>query len=109
MRLLGRALGATDIITSPTFAIHQSYEVKEGVLEHFDFYRGVEDAVSSHELKDAVDDDRAVVAIEWAQSHEKLLPNDRLILRFAFLSDTQRKLTLTATGTRSLAVVKDIK
>lgn len=71
-------LGASDIITSPTFAIVNEYrsDIAGGLIYHFDFYRikkleevydmGYEDYFYSH----------AICFIEWPELVESLLPGD---------------------------------
>lgn len=70
-------LGVEDVITSPTFAIVNEYEVKDSsLIYHFDFYRikrleevydmGYEDYFYSG----------ALCFIEWPELIEDLLPDD---------------------------------
>ena len=70
-------LGVEDVITSPTFAIVNEYEVKDSsLIYHFDFYRikrleevddmGYEDYIYSG----------ALCFIEWPELIEDLLPDD---------------------------------
>ena len=71
------ALGVTDVINSPTFAIVNEYKAKNGVpIFHFDFYRirnieevfdlGYEEYFNSN----------AICFIEWPELIENLLPDE---------------------------------
>ena len=39
VKSIARVLGSVDVVSSPTFSIVNEYEVKDGVLYHFDLYR----------------------------------------------------------------------
>ena len=71
------ALGVTDVINSPTFAIVNEYKAKNGIpIFHFDFYRirnieevfdlGYEEYFNSN----------AICFIEWPELIENLLPDE---------------------------------
>jgi tRNA threonylcarbamoyladenosine biosynthesis protein TsaE len=77
---LGRALGVTEPITSPTFTLAQRYD-GEMVLHHLDVYRLAQ-------LNEVVDlglgellDEGGVVAIEWGDAVIPVLPSDYLEVR----------------------------
>lgn len=96
---LAKGLGITKTIVSPTFTIHRSYDCPAGgTLEHFDLYRLDEDAVVIPEVAESSRDPQAIVAVEWAQRYERVLPADRIIATFHFVDENRRAITLTATG-----------
>ena len=72
---LCRALGVTDDVSSPTFAIVNEYTGRL-TLEHFDMYR-IEswDDLYSTGFFDYLDTDR-VLAIEWSENVAAALPED---------------------------------
>ena len=83
-------LGVEDVITSPTFAIVNEYEGREGALYHFDFYRikrleevydmGYEDYFYSGSL----------CFIEWPELIEELLPDDAVRVAITQQADGSR-------------------
>ena len=80
---LGRGLGVTDRITSPTFTIAHEYAGRLTV-HHLDVYR-------LEHLNEALDvglseilDDGSVVVIEWGDAIVPVLPADFLEVRLAF-------------------------
>lgn len=108
-KALGKSLGVTQTITSPTFNIHRSYKYPNGVLEHFDLYRLSEDEIVQNELLECIEDPQAVVVVEWAGHFKNHLASDRLVIEFNFLSENARKLSISATGAKSNNLLKAIK
>lgn len=64
---LGKAMGITELITSPTFALENEYGSSSERLYHFDAWR----MENSEELKalgfDKLIKDKSVISIEWAE------------------------------------------
>lgn len=83
-------LGVEDVITSPTFAIVNEYQVLDNTIYHFDFYRikkleevydmGYEDYFYSGSL----------CFIEWPELIEDLLPDDAVKVEIAEQADGSR-------------------
>ena len=76
MQAVAKELQSEDTVSSPTFAIVNQYETKNGILYHFDFYR-------IKNLKEAIDIgfeeylySGDYCFIEWAENVEELLPED---------------------------------
>ena len=99
---LGRAMGVTEPITSPTFTLAQRYD-SDPVLHHLDVYR-------LSQLNEVLDlglgellDDGGVVAIEWGDAVVPVLPSDYLEVRLT-LTDVAtpdgREIVLRPVGTR---------
>ena len=90
------ALGVTDVINSPTFAIVNEYRSKttEKWIYHFDFYRintvqearniGAEDYFAGG----------ALCFIEWPEKMEDLLPLDTVFVTMEELEDGTRRVLL---------------
>lgn len=84
-------MGATDTVTSPTFAIVNQYKSARGErIHHFDFYRiddireaydfGYEEYFYSGEL----------CLVEWPEKIEALLPDDVMTVRISVDDQTER-------------------
>jgi tRNA threonylcarbamoyladenosine biosynthesis protein TsaE len=94
----GRGLGVDDQITSPTFALVQSYTGRLD-LYHLDVYR-------LEQLNEALDlglsemlDDGSVTVIEWGDTITRALPRDYLEVRITFgEGDEDRIVELTPVG-----------
>ncbi len=95
IKQLCREMGSTDVVNSPTFAIVNVYEDKDGEeMFHFDCYRlksasealdlGIEEYLYSGKY----------CFIEWPDIIADILPEDTVHINFRVLSDTQRKLEI---------------
>jgi tRNA threonylcarbamoyladenosine biosynthesis protein TsaE len=97
---LGRGLGIDEQITSPTFALVQSY-VGRLDLHHLDVYRldQVNEALDLG-LAEMLDDD-AVMVIEWGDTIAPVLPHDYLEVRLSYGDDgDERRVELVPVGHR---------
>ena len=78
---IARALGVPERVTSPTFALHQQYDGRL-TLHHLDVYR-------FNDLSETLDLDlpelieSGVTVIEWGDTIESELPEERLIVRIS--------------------------
>lgn len=96
---LGRGLGVTERITSPTFTIAAVYEGRELTLNHLDVYRlgSLAEAIDLG-INELVDAD-AVTVIEWGDTIEPVLPHDFLRVAITFgREDDDRLLAIDAHG-----------
>ena len=92
---LARGLGVCDVVTSPTFALHNSYRGSSLMFNHFDFYR-VESAqeVEMLGLHEFFCDKSGVCAIEWSENVRELLPAKSIVVNIETVSDNARKITI---------------
>jgi len=88
-------LGVDDVVTSPTFAIHNVYRGAKLQLNHFDFYRleDPEEAVVLG-LDELFSLPHAVAVIEWWQNVATLLPKKTVKITLTALSDGTRKIEM---------------
>ncbi len=87
-------LGAADTVTSPTFAIVNQYEGRNGSIYHFDLYRieridealdfGCEEYFCSGDL----------CLVEWPEKIEALLPGDMMRVTIEVTSENGRRFTI---------------
>jgi tRNA threonylcarbamoyladenosine biosynthesis protein TsaE len=96
---LCQALGSTDYVTSPSFAIINEYSIPAGdVIYHFDFYRiknleeafdlGYEDYFYSGQY----------CLIEWPEKIESLLPEQYIEVTIEVTSDDSRSIRANPVG-----------
>lgn len=89
-------LDVEDNVSSPTFALINEYETKEGeLLYHFDLYR-----IKSEE--EALDigileyfDTNSYCFIEWPSKIPNLIPREHLKIEIQSLSNSKRQLVIT--------------
>jgi tRNA threonylcarbamoyladenosine biosynthesis protein TsaE len=95
VRGLARGIGSKDHVASPTFTIGREYQSEDKKLRihHFDFYRLSEPGIMSLELAEVLQDPEAVVAIEWGEIVEEVLPEKKLLIHIKRTGEETRDLT----------------
>ena len=107
MQGLAKGLGITRNIISPTFIIMRTYSIKEEGkrvkgeelkrLYHLDLYRiGTEEEAIDLGVLDIMSDPETIVAIEWPDKIENILPEKRINVYFEYLADDKRQITFSA-------------
>jgi tRNA threonylcarbamoyladenosine biosynthesis protein TsaE len=94
---LAKALGITQPIASPTFALERQYRTAEGqVLHHFDWYRLDSLAsVQSLGVEEYFGQITDITVIEWPERAPGLLPSDTIRIGIAYDHNEQtRKVTI---------------
>ena len=95
MQGLAKGLGIKKQIISPTFIIMRTYKVRSKVknLYHLDLYRiEKESQAIDLGLKELMGDLETIVAIEWPDKIENLLPENRIDITFEYLEDDKRQI-----------------
>ena len=95
IKALVRALGSNDNVSSPTFSLVNPYELPNGCVYHFDFYRlkneeeafdiGFEEYLYSGDW----------CFIEWAEKVEKYLPDTYTTVELIQIDKNHRKLVVS--------------
>ena len=96
-------------VNSPTFTLINEYKGGKVHLAHIDLYRlqGAYD-ISTLGLDDYLEGSGATV-IEWPSEAEATLPQDRLLVEFAYLNDTKRTLRFYPFGPRYEQLLDELK
>jgi tRNA threonylcarbamoyladenosine biosynthesis protein TsaE len=98
VRGLAKGLGIEAAVSSPSFTLSQEYPAKSGEkLYHFDFYRLAESGVVGDQLGEAIADPNGIVAIEWSDIVQDILPSDYMSVEFkpTVTSGDERGITIT--------------
>ena len=95
---LARGLGVKHIIQSPTFVLMRVYPVNQKKIKwlvHLDCYRlsSVQDLLDIG-LADYLEQEQAVIAIEWANKVRTLLPKEHSTIRLSLTGPDQRKIAV---------------
>jgi len=94
---LARALGVTQMVTSPTFTIVQEYDGRLP-LAHVDVYR-LQRIQELHDLGFEELIEGRVTVVEWGEAIARILPRDFIDVRLAMSDDDDRRdLEITANG-----------
>src|SRR5437763_1302299 len=99
---LAQGLGVEKNIISPTFIIMRTYDIsikyKVSCIKYFyhvDLYRiGQEREVVDLGLLELMGDVETIVAIEWPEKIENLLPEKRIDVFFEYLDEEKRKISI---------------
>jgi tRNA threonylcarbamoyladenosine biosynthesis protein TsaE len=100
--------GSSDSVSSPTFVMVNLYRAAdETPLYHMDAYR-IESLPEAAQL--GLDDmlTEGALIVEWPERIEPLLPKERLWLNLTHISETERQLEISASGTRHEALLQVI-
>ena len=95
---LAKGMGSPDTVSSPSFTLNNVYGAGELELHHFDFYRLSEPGIMRDELAEAISMPNTVVAVEWANIVEDVLPADRLTVAINATGAEARRITLTCSA-----------
>ena len=112
-RGIGRGWGANGRVTSPTFTLVNEYRRAKDqlILYHLDCYRlaGAGELAGEFELDSTGLPDFLVsehmIMIEWAERVAPFLPAERLWVQLTYLDVATRRVTMTATGERPVALL----
>ena len=95
VRGLARGFGSKDPVASPTFTISLVYSRPDNKqLHHFDFYRLDDAGIVGMEIAEVAGDTDRVVAVEWADPVQDVLPKDTIHIHIKQANDENRELNL---------------
>src|SRR3989344_5580756 len=94
-----QGLGVKESVLSPTFVIQKDFSISFGVYRnfyHIDVYR-LKNPEELLELGfgDLVKNPENIIAIEWADKIETILPSEILKIKFENLGENKRKIIIT--------------
>ncbi|QJU09474.1 tRNA (adenosine(37)-N6)-threonylcarbamoyltransferase complex ATPase subunit type 1 TsaE [Candidatus Saccharibacteria bacterium oral taxon 488] len=106
---IAEGLDITEPVQSPTFTISRVYQSPRGLtLAHYDFYRLGEAGIMAEEIREVTMQPQTVTVVEWAGAVEQVLPADRLTARILAIDEQSRRVTLSAGGPTSQALLATI-
>ena len=92
---IAKGFGVTEEITSPTFAIMNTYDVDRTHLYHFDVYR-LDDISELENIGFYEYTEDCVSIVEWADKFPDELPDETLWIYLTRIDDTRRSITLSS-------------
>ncbi len=93
---MAQGLEITKRIISPTFVIVRSYEIKKGMFYHVDLYRiETKHDAEGTGLFDILKNEKSIVAIEWPEKLDGLLPFKRWEVVCNYVDEQHRSISIT--------------
>lgn len=113
VKALAAQLGLKGSPTSASFSIMKEYKGKGKKLYHVDLFRLEECEIFNLGFEEMLEDEQAVIVIEWPDAIENVLKSSRIDITFNLLSGDERELVFTALGSSAQQLLdkifKDIK
>jgi tRNA threonylcarbamoyladenosine biosynthesis protein TsaE len=104
VRHAAAALGVTEPVTSPTFAIAHAYTGADGLsVSHLDLYRARRVTVEELADLDPYLDERAVLFVEWPEAGAGALPQPTVVVRLEPAGGDARTITIERVGRDTIA------
>lgn len=91
---IGKGLGITDTIQSPSYTIFCRYDVGNRSLHHYDFYRLHDPGLVSYDLDESIHTDGAIIVIEWSDHVKDVLPDDHIKVSIVTTGENERQVTI---------------
>jgi len=96
-----KGLGIKDKILSPTFVILRKFQIPASIFKYFyhiDCYRIKKpEELLTLGFKEVISDPKNIVAIEWAEKVNKILPPESIVLDFKFGGGKEREVIIKFT------------
>lgn len=95
IKALAKALGVTEVVSSPTFSIVNEYEGNGRIIYHFDFYR-IKNLQEAYDIgyEEYFYSDH-ICLIEWPEKVAELLPEHYIKIEISASSETERLLSIS--------------
>ena len=102
---IGKALGITRVINSPTFTIVKEY-YGDYPLYHLDLYR-LDGLGSDFDLEEYFESD-GITVCEWPNNVNEIIPNEYLLIEIFRLEFDKRMIRFTPKGSKYEKIVGDL-
>ena len=92
VRGLAQGIGVKEAVTSPSFTISKVYQGQDATLVHYDFYRLADPGIMEEDLAESINDPQTITVVEWGQSIQNVLPQDRKVIEIKYIDENTREL-----------------
>lgn len=96
-QVIGKALGVTESIQSPTFVIEKIYDIdfkNFRRLIHIDAYRLEKESELLHlGWEEITKEPENLILIEWPENVRDIIPKDAKTIRFRFVDENKREIS----------------
>lgn len=86
---MARGLGSNDTVSSPTFTLSKEYKAKEALINHYDLYRLGQPGIMKDEVRESLENPKAITIIEWSGELKEALPDTRFAIKFSPVATNQ--------------------
>ena len=91
-------LGIRELVTSPTFSIINQYSIKNIEVYHIDLYRVGEKDLLNLGIEDLLEQEDALVIVEWASLHPQLF-DEHCAVEISLIDDEPLHRGINLSGT----------
>lgn len=89
---VAKGMGVKDLVGSPSFTLSSEYRAGDLTLHHYDFYRLGEPGLMTNTIGEVLGRPETVVAVEWADMIDTVLPQNRLSIHIRAIDENSRHL-----------------
>jgi tRNA threonylcarbamoyladenosine biosynthesis protein TsaE len=90
-----KGLRVKEKILSPTFVILKKFRIKDKNFYHIDCYRIQKPKeLLDLDFKEIISNSENIIAVEWADKIKKIMPKHALWIKFKFVNEKTRKITI---------------
>lgn len=93
-KALAEALGVKNRVISPTYIFVRTYKGNSKKIYHIDAYRFNSES-SIDEIKEILENNNAIIIIEWAEKIKRILPKKRIDINFIYKNENEREIRVT--------------
>lgn len=95
IKVLAKAFGVTEVVTSPTFSIVNEYDADGRIIYHFDFYR-IKNLQEAYDIGyEEYFYSGNICLIEWPEKIASLLPEHYIKIEIITLGENDRLLSIS--------------
>ncbi|WP_424244868.1 tRNA threonylcarbamoyladenosine biosynthesis protein TsaE [Elusimicrobium posterum] len=107
VKSLAASLGLKGSPVSASFSIMKEYKGKGKKLYHVDLFRLDECEIFNLGFEEMLEDEKAVIVIEWPDAIENVLRSSRIDITFTLMEGDGRELSFTALGKPSQELINN--
>lgn len=109
VKLVAKAVGVTEKVTSPSFVILNEYHSAKIPIYHFDLYRLENEGVKTitDELRE-YSEGRQITFVEWAEFSENEIPFNHIKISVTYDDNDYRKYSFMPVGDNCVDIVKEM-
>lgn len=104
-----KALGVKKSPVSASFSLLKKYQNNNFTMYHADLFRLEEGEMFNLGFEEMLEDETAVLLVEWPGPAKRFFPKNRLEITVALLEGDRREITLNANGLTAQKIIGGLK